>query len=357
MKQTTDIHRHSLEALIHIICWGLFFAFPLFFVQRTNGTIDWDAFFHHSLFPASTFIIFYLNYFVLIPHILFHEHTKRFLFINLIVIVCMTFSLRYLNNLFSPPPASLNRPLPPQFIFYLRDMSGLIFSAGLSVAIRMSIRWNQDKAAQREALKSLTEAELKNLRNQLNPHFLLNTLNNIYALIAFDTDKAQQAVQELSKLLRYVLYDNQQMFVPLAKEIDFIKNYIELMRIRVSPQVTIETSFDIKPNSQTPIAPLLFISLIENAFKHGISPTEPSFIRIAIGETEDQIHCTIRNSNYPKTRTDKSGSGIGLEQVSKRLELIYPGNYQWERSLSADGSEYISSLKIKLHHSPLNKQA
>ena len=204
-------------------------------------------------------------------------------------------------------------------------MSGLIFSAGLSVAIRMSLRWNQDKAAQREALKSLTEAELKNLRNQLNPHFLLNTLNNIYALIAFDTDKAQQAVQELSKLLRYVLYDNQQMFVPLAKEIDFIKNYIELMRIRVSPQVTIETSFDIKPDSQTPIAPLLFISLIENAFKHGISPTEPSFIRIAISETEDQIHCTIRNSNYPKTRTDKSGSGIGLEQVKQTPETDLPG--------------------------------
>ena len=181
MKQTTDIHRHSLEALIHIICWGLFFAFPLFFVQRTNGTIDWDAFFHHSLFPASTFIIFYLNYFVLIPHILFHEHTKRFLLINFLIIICMTFSLRYLNNLFNPPPADFNRPLPPQFIFYLRDMSGLIFSAGLSVAIRMSLRWNQDKAAQREALKSLTEAELKNLRNQLNPHFLLNTLNNIYA--------------------------------------------------------------------------------------------------------------------------------------------------------------------------------
>lgn len=350
MKQTTDIHRHSLEALIHIICWGLFFAFPLFFVQRTNGTIDWNAFLHHSLFPTSTFIIFYLNYFVLIPHVLFHEHTKRFLFINLIIIVCMTFSLRYLNNLFSPPPASFNRPLPPQFIFYLRDMSGLVFSAGLSVAIRMSIRWNKAEAERREAVKSRTEAELKNLRNQLNPHFLLNTLNNIYALIAFDTEKAQQAVQELSKLLRYVLYDNQQMFVPLIKEIDFIKNYIELMRIRVSSQVTIETSFDIKPNSQTPIAPLIFISLIENAFKHGISPTEPSFIRIAITETEEQICCNIRNSNHPKTRTDKSGSGIGLEQVSKRLELIYPESYQWEQSLSTDGKEYISSINIKLHH-------
>ena len=84
----------------------------------------------------------------------------------------------------------------------------------------MSKRWSETEAERREAVKSRTEAELKNLRNQLNPHFLLNTLNNIYALIAFDTEKAQQAVQELSKLLRYVLYDNQQMFVPLGKEID-----------------------------------------------------------------------------------------------------------------------------------------
>ena len=189
MKQTTDIHRHSLEALIHIICWGLFFAFPLFFVQRTNGTIDWDAFLHHSLFPASSFFIFYLNYFIFIPYILFHGHTKRFLLANFIVIICMTFCLRYLNNLLSPPPPDFNRPLPPQFIFYLRDMSGLIFSTGLSVAIRMSIRWNKAEAERREAVKSRTEAELKNLRNQMNPHFLLNTLNNIYALIAFDTEK------------------------------------------------------------------------------------------------------------------------------------------------------------------------
>ena len=95
----------------------------------------------------------------------------------------------------------------------------------------MSSRWQQLEAARREAENSRAEAELKNLRNQLNPHFLLNTLNNIYALIAFDADKAQAAVQELSRLLRHVLYDNQQSFVPLHKEMDFIRNYIELMRI------------------------------------------------------------------------------------------------------------------------------
>ena len=226
----------------------------------------------------------------------------------------------------------------------------MIFTVGLSVAIRMSLRWSATELERREAVKSRTEAELKNLRNQLNPHFLLNTLNNIYALITFDTDKAQQAVQELSKLLRYVLYDNQQMFVPLSKEIDFIRNYIELMRIRISAQVDIQTNFNIKPKSQTPIAPLIFISLIENAFKHGISPVEPSYINISISEDNDKIECTIRNSNYPKTRADKSGSGIGLEQVRKRLELVYPGIYKWDNHLSDDGKEYFSNIIIYLKH-------
>lgn len=129
----------------------------------------------------------------------------------------MAIGLHYWNSFRLMPPPT-DRPTPPPYIFYLRDIASLIFSVGLSVAIRMSIRWSETETARREAVKSRTEAELKNLRNQLNPHFLLNTLNNIYALISFDTDKAQQAIQELSKLLRYVLYDNQQMFVPLKKK-------------------------------------------------------------------------------------------------------------------------------------------
>ena len=245
-----------------------------------------------------------------------------------------------------PPPPQQFRPTPPVFIFYLRDIASLVFTVGLSVAIRMSIRWSEAEAARREAVKSRMEAELKSLRNQLNPHFLLNTLNNIYALIAFDTDKAQQAVQELSRLLRYVLYDNQEKYVPLCKEVGFICNYIELMRIRVTEDVDIETHFDIKPDSQTPIAPLIFISLIENAFKHGISPTNHSFIHISLTEKDGQVNCVIRNSNYPKNENDKSGSGIGLEQVQKRLELLYPGRYKWECNHSEDQKEYYSSITI-----------
>lgn len=350
MKYITSTTHRTLELLIHVICWSLFYVFPLFFGQRSNESINWHIFLIHSIVPTSLFLIFYLNYLLLIPKLLFRERAQAFLLINFISIITLTFGLRLWSNLHFPPPVDINRPTPPQYIFYMRDMASLIFAAGLSVAIRMSIRWNESEAARQEAIKSRTEAELKNLRNQLNPHFLLNTLNNIYALISFDTEKAQQAVQDLSKLLRYVLYENQQMYVPLSKEVNFIQNYIELMRIRVSAQVSIQTEFHIQPDSSTPIAPLIFISLIENAFKHGVSPTKPSFIHLILSEDKEKICCMIRNSNHPKAETDKSGSGIGLEQVKKRLELIYPKAYQWECHLSDDKKEYISIITIYLKH-------
>ena len=128
---------------------------------------------------------------------------------------------------------------------------------------------------------------------------------------------------------------------------DFIRNYIELMRIRLAAHVRVETQFDIPAGSRTQIAPLIFISLIENAFKHGISPTEPSFIRIRFSEENGEICCDIINSYHPKTDADKSGSGIGLEQVRKRLELSYPGRYTWQQGVSADKTEYRSILTIK----------
>ena len=296
-------------------------------------------------------IVFYVNYFIFVPRFLSQGRIKKMLAGNVALIVAMVlalhFGMEFLSHTLLPdrPPHPMG---PPKTIFMLRDIGSMILTAGLSAAIKMSRRWTQLEAARREAEQRRTEAELKNLRNQLNPHFLLNTLNNIYALIAFDTDKAQQAVQDLSRLLRHVLYDNQQETVPLCKEMDFIRNYIELMRIRLSANVEVETRFDVRPDSHTEIAPLIFISLIENAFKHGISPTKPSYIRICFEESPREVKCEIRNSCYPKTEADKSGSGIGLEQVRKRLELTYPGRYEWKHGVSPDGKEYQSLLTIHI---------
>lgn len=354
MKQILNSRLRIIEVLIHIIGWGIVFAFPFLMMTRSGFTITWlDYLRHGSVVPFSFLIVFYVNYCFFIPRYLFEGRIKQYLLLNILLVACITVGVHFWQEYMFHTYINGNggeggkHMGPPKWIFITRDIFTMILTAGLSAAIRLSGRWVQAESARREAEKSRTEAELKNLRNQLNPHFLLNTLNNIYALIAFDADKAQAAVQELSRLLRHVLYDNQQNFVSLGKEMDFIRNYIELMRIRLASNVTVETRFDIRPDSRTEIAPLIFISLIENAFKHGISPTEASFIRIGFSETHEEVHCKIANSYHPKSEADKSGSGIGLEQVRKRLELTYPGRYEWRHGVSENGKEYVSTLIIK----------
>ena len=313
MKQLFS-QRRFLEMSIHIVSWLLVFGFPLVFMDRGSG-FNLAQFLRHSCVPLCYFIIFYVNYLCLVPRYMFTDEMRH---------------------------------IPPRWIFYARDMGMMIFVAGLGAAIRTSLRWRQAEERLIEAERQKTEAELKNLKNQLNPHFLLNTLNNIYALIAFNSDKAQEAVQELSKLLRHVLYDNQQTFVPLEKELDFIRNYVALMRIRLPQQVEVSVNLEADSGGALQIAPLIFISLIENAFKHGISPTVDSFISISIfGHTDGTVRCEILNSNHPKSGQDKSGSGVGLEQVSKRLELIYPGHYEWIKGISENGQVYSSILTIQ----------
>ena len=199
--------------------------------------------------------------------------------------------------------------------------------------------------AGRELEKSRAEAELQNLKSQLNPHFLFNTLNNIYSLIAFSPERAQEAVHDLSRLLRYVLYDSSQPMVPLEKELDFIRNYVELMRIRLPEHVKLTTDIS-AATPETQVAPLLFISLIENAFKHGVSHNKPSFIDLKIHQEGTRIVCSIRNSDFPKDNgQDKSGSGIGLQNLSRRLELLYPSHHIF--TYGQKGDEYVCLLELQ----------
>ncbi|MDR2084632.1 MAG: sensor histidine kinase [Bacteroidales bacterium] len=248
-----------------------------------------------------------------------------------------------------PPPMRRFDESPwARTLFMLsRDFLVLVMLIIISIAIKMIENWSSLEKSKSDAEKNQFEAELLNLRNQINPHFLLNTLNNIYALIAFNTEKAQQAVQDLSKLLRHILYDNKERFVSIHKEIDFIKQYIELMKIRLNDNIKVETCFEIPENSTAVIAPLVFISLIENAFKHGISANNPGYIFIKISEKDNKIICEVKNSYFPKSiESDKSGSGIGLDLINKRLNLLYPDKYEWNMGISKDMKDYYSVLTI-----------
>ncbi len=230
--------------------------------------------------------------------------------------------------------------------FFARNAVLYLLVACVAVSIRMTGEWARAASARQELERVHAEAELQNLKSQLNPHFLFNTLNNIYSLIGLDAARAQQSVHELSRMLRYVLYDSSRPLVPLREEMDFLRNYVELMRLRVPRQVDVQVSLpDAPPAVQ--VAPLLFISLVENAFKHGVSSDGPSYVHISIEEDGSRLTCRIENSLFPKAEgQDRSGSGIGLKNLERRLELIYPGRHTFQHG--AVGSAYMSYLEVDL---------
>ena len=190
----------------------------------------------------------------------------------------------------------------------------------------------------------LQENELKNLKNQLNPHFLFNTLNNIYALISISQDKAQKSIHELSQLLRYILYENNETEVTLEKDLLFVKNYISLMQLRLNSLTTLKVDINEKCVSGKKIAPLLFISLIENAFKHGVSCSKESFVSISIHVNEDTVICRVANSYFPKKGNDKSGSGIGINNLQRQLDILYSDRYSLTKSI--ENNIYTTELII-----------
>ena len=147
-------------------------------------------------------------------------------------------------------------------------------------------------------------------------------------------------------MLRHILYDNQEKEVQMKDEVNFLQNYVNLMKIRQPGSVDI--TFDTQHvYPQAKIVPLLLIPLIENAFKHGVSPTQPSFIHIRLEADKNSIDFLIENSNHPKLANDQSGHGIGLAQVQRRLDLAYAGHYRWSHGLKDDGAVYFSHITIE----------
>lgn len=354
MKLNKKTNYYLDNVFIHIIVWFIVFGLPLFLTDR-GQSINWSHFWRSTSVMFAYMIVFYINYLYLIKRFLYKQKTKEFIIINILLIIAMAI-LMYLAhdyvmtlNLDGRPRGRMRRYSSIPYVFIARNVVSLTLIVGLSVALKMSARWSKMESERKEMEKERTEAELKNLKSQINPHFLLNTLNNIYALIEFNPPKAQTAVEELSKLLRHLLYDNNEKYVPLKSEVEFMENYIELMRIRLSKNVVLSTNIDIAPASSTLIAPLIYISLIENAFKHGISGSKDSFIDIQLKEKPNGvIEFVCKNSAFPKTDSDKSGSGIGLNQVKRRLELLYPDSYTWNQNLQeTDGrSVFTSHLTI-----------
>ncbi len=283
--------------------------------------------FKHIVLPV---LIYFINFYWLVPRFLFRKKVQIFFLINAALLI--------VNHLwvFSGMFQQMQGDLRPVF-WSIAGVAFLlsILIIGCATGFRYIIRWNNMQTHLKEEKQRSAEAELAWLKSQLNPHFLFNTLNNISSLVQINADDAQESIGQLSDLLRYTLYDSNHNLVPVEGEIEFMYNYIDLMRLRCNTLASIKVELN-TPSKPVQIVPLLFISLIENAFKHGINSRKPSFVHINFKEKGNNLVFTCENSLHPKSETDRIGSGVGLENLRRRLELTYPGRYQYTQDIKDD---------------------
>ena len=335
--------KQIVQGALHFLLWGFLFCFPLFFSEDTPR---WQGMLQrHWLALTFSALIFYVNYFFLVDQFLMKKKVGAFVLFNVALILICLFALESIHEVRPPQPPLRTGPPPrfPRGMSWFRQSSFFLLAICICVAVKLTIRWYEAEAQRKKTENEHLKSELTYLRYQLQPHFFFNTLNNIYSLVEQDPSLAQKSIHHLSKLMRYLLYESSITEVPLTKEITFVKDYVYLMQLRVPKQTDVQLHLP----STTPdllIAPLLFVSLVENAFKHGVQVSTPSFVHVHLETDEQQIRFTVENSNYPKTGEDKSGSGIGLENLKKRLHIIYP--HRHALTVQTDEKKYTTQLTI-----------
>ncbi|MDN3667276.1 sensor histidine kinase [Algibacter miyuki] len=338
----------TITVISHVLVWLTLFCLPYLLSsgeeQEMNRVI---AHFWIPLFFSA--IIFYFNFFVLVDRYLFPKKTVQFILLNIIIIAFFLFLKEYIEDnyfqyILKKRRANTERTEPPFKIAMYIQLLSYLAPLFFSVALKSTKRWVKTETERKEAANFKLKSELQHLHYQLQPHFFFNSLNNIYSLVDISPDQAKSSIHSLSKLMRYMLYETNLEVVPLSKEIDFLKKYIDLMKLRVSDKTTVSYSFPIKETG-IQIAPLLFISLIENAFKHGVSATKPSTIDINMTCDDATVLFSVENHNFPKKTDDKSGSGIGLQNLEKRLELLYSDKFNFKTILKDD--RFLVTLEVE----------
>lgn len=325
----------KLSVLLHVIGWTIFIILPLYllvFYSQHDSSFLYRVYVQTLIYVA----IFYINYLWLIPRF-FIRGNKRYYFISAaLVIVSFYFVIETANTYIFPKQAQDRKieaefdklskeahfPKPPkQWHIYNYLLTSFLIS-GFSLGLKLTNKYIENEKQRKELEQERLNSELAFLKNQISPHFFFNTLNNIYSLVQINTDDAQKSILKLSKLMRYLLYETEHGNVQLSQEIEFMKNYLDLMKLRLTQKVELKVSFP-EQYTDVSIPPLLFIPFIENALKHGVSYREHSYIHILMDVSEREIAFNCSNSVATKNEAT-SDSGIGLENIRKRLALLFP---------------------------------
>lgn len=290
-------------------------------------------------------IIIYVNVKYLFPMYLqsnnFGIHLLYLVIASAILTPIKSFILFQLSSDVAGQHYVLNNQLTTFFSTFLVGSGSSIYSAMMD--------WLKGQNQKQELRNETLQSELKFLKSQINPHFLFNTLNSLYALTLKKSDLAPEIVLRLSEMMRYMLYECNEKQVPLEKEVNYLMNYLELEKLRHGAKLDVNLKVAGSMNYQK-IAPLMFIPFVENSFKHGVSHhIAKGFVNINISADDQLLDMTIENSKtptMPSTSLKKSG-GIGLANIKRRLELLYPDQYQL--NISEQPNTYSVNLKINLN--------
>jgi LytS/YehU family sensor histidine kinase len=353
----------SLPVVLHTLAWLLLIILPQLIINRYWGStnhVAWGFYLGATMYG----IIFYVNYLWLVPRFYFKQKKIIYFFSAAVVIAVLYFFFIMINEQYFHNAEREKQiaeafeklmkdkviPKPPMKqlqLYYFLLISVIV--TGFSIGLRVIEQHTASEKRQKELEKEKLNSELAFLKNQVSPHFFFNTLNNIYSLIEINTKDAQEAVLKLSKLMRYLLYESEHGKTSLGKEISFMTHYIDLMKLRLSQKVELKIDLP-QTEINLEIPPLLFIPFIENAFKHGISYREKSFIHISLNIENYKIHFSCINSlGQPvEKNTDENHSGIGLENVKKRLNLLFPDKHTL--SIDKSDSAYKVLLEIEINN-------
>ena len=348
------------ETIIYTIVWIMLFLSPLvsllFGHEDASRDTTWVM---RSLLDSWTsllafFIVFLIHNHVLAPIIVKHKRVKLYLVSCIVVVTIFQFAqCAHRPNgapLISAPTSEMPPPPPPPQGHPPIDRYGLsmfiivILMIGANLGVKSYFQSEEEKKHLAKLREQSLKQELDYLRYQINPHFIMNTLNNIHALVDIDPEQAKDSIVDMSRMMRYLLYDSEKQFVSLNKTIAFLKKYLNLMKLRYTDQVAVDLDVPESCPEDVVTAPLVFVPFVENAFKHGVAYDKPSTINIDIERKDGRLLFHCRNT---KSGVKHEYGGVGLNNVTKRLELIYGNDYSLDITDDDDTYDVLLNLPEK----------
>jgi two-component system, LytTR family, sensor histidine kinase AlgZ len=336
--------------LLHLSFWCLYFSF--FFYQITGPRHGAEANVPLALLDATTHVLLmagiaYLNYFYFLPRFLAHKHFGKYLLEFLGPFVFFVILHIWLKRNIYSDTSTLRYGFLYSERFIIQHILTTLFIVIFVGMLRFAEDWFELEARKKETENERLNAELRFLKAQINPHFLFNTLNNLYYLAFTNSPNTTTVIEKLSQMMRYMIYDSNHAKVPLGKEIEYMKNYISLEELRLNEQIPIR--FEVEGNTDgLQIVPFIFVTFLENAFKHGVANNfDGAWVQVSLAVRGRECTYTVENSKVPRREDEAADkSGIGLQNVMRRLELSYPGRYTLDTQDHPD--RYFVQLQLTL---------